>query len=64
MTCKICGGPYGEMYEIHFVPQAQTKSEVMRYPVCSLLCAGLYRRWLIGKQRGRRANCKRGKKAV
>ena len=52
------------MYEIHFVPQAQTKSEVMRYPVCSLLCAGLYRRWLIGKQRGRRASCKRGKKAV
>jgi hypothetical protein len=34
-----------------------------RFPVCSLLCLGLYRRWQMGK-RARRAGCKRGKTAV
>lgn len=57
MHCKICGREYQKPYEI------QEPGRALFYPVCSLLCAALFRRWKAGKRR-KRAGCKRGRREV
>lgn len=56
--CKICGKEYAEPL-VYIKARPPWQPEEIRYPVCSMLCAALYRRWQMGKlARRHRGGCR------